>query len=188
MLVLVCTPDCCRLVGLHMIARRIFIVVGMIVAVAVMVLPAIQVCRDWAFIDRNTGSRKGYRDWPFGWRTGSWYRESALETFMRSIHPSDFQQDWVSYAGTGKNVFGRATLTGHGRPGRIILLAPEVIDDYCRVISEVEKRRLYDVFSSGDERKIRELVDHIIESGMTSEKSASDNAANRNRTIRGETK
>jgi hypothetical protein len=138
-----------------------------------LVLPAVQVCRDWAFIDQNTGSRKGYRDWFFGWRTGSWYRESVLETFMRSRHPGEFQQKWVSYAGTGRNIFGAGMLAGHGRPSRIILLKPEVIDDYCSRASEPEKRRLYDVFASGVPARIHELVDHISETVMnaTAEKT-----------------
>ena len=86
---------------------------------------------------------------------------------MRSQYPTEFQQDWVSYAGTGRNIFGGATLTGHGRPGPIVLLKTEAIDDYCRVVSDTEKRRLYDVFASGDEVKIRELSEQIIEASMT---------------------
>jgi hypothetical protein len=136
-----------------------------------LVLPAVQVCRDWAFIDRNTGSRKGYRDWAPGWRTGSWYRQSAIEVFMRSDHPAELQQDWVSYAGTGRNIFGGATRHGHGRPGPIVLLRPEAIDDYCRDASQREKRRLYDVFASGDEARIRELVHQITEAIIASGKT-----------------
>lgn len=166
-------------------ARGIYVVVGLIVVVVLaLVLPAVQVCRDWAFVDRNTGSRKGYREWSLGWRSGSWYRESAVEAFMRSKHPAEFRQDWVSYAGTGRNIFGGATLTGHGRPGRIVLLRTETIDDYCRGVSETEKRRLYDVFASGDETKIRELVDQISEASMTTGKTEPDRPANRSQPIR----
>lgn len=153
--------------GLSVRARRIFIVVGLVVMVAmVLVLPAVQVCRDWAFIDRNTGSRKGHRDWFFGGRSGSWYRESAIEAFMRAKHRAELRQDWVSYAGTGRNVFGGAMLTGHGRPGPIVLLKPEAIDAYCGAVSDTEKRRLYEVFASGEERRIRELVDRILEGAI----------------------
>jgi hypothetical protein len=157
-----------------------------IVAMA-LVLPAVQVCRDWAFIDRNTGSRKGYRDWFLGWRSGSWYRESAIEAFMRSSHPGEFQQDWVSYAGTGRNIFGGATLSGHGRPGPIVLLNTEAIDDYFRRVSDTERRRLYDVFASGDEPKIRALIDQIREASMTTGMTEPDGAGNRSQPIRVET-
>jgi hypothetical protein len=153
--------------GLSMRARVTFIVCGLVGVVALaVVLPAVQVCRDWAFVDLNTGSRNGYREWPFGWRSGSWYQESVIEAFMRSNYPAEFQQDWVSYAGTGRNVFGGATLHGHGRPGPIIRLIPEVFDPYWGHASEAEKRRLYDVFSGGDEEQIQNLVDDIYEAAM----------------------
>ena len=43
-------------VGLSMRARRTFLVVGLISVVTLaLLLPSVQVCRDWAFIDRNTG-------------------------------------------------------------------------------------------------------------------------------------
>jgi len=105
----------------------------------------------------------------------------------RSNYPAEFQQDWVSYAGTGRNIFGGANLSGHGRPGPIFLLRPEAIDDYCQAASQIEKRRLYDVFAGGDEAKIRELVDQISEASMTSGKTEPDGAANRSQPIRIET-
>jgi len=170
------------------VRARTYDIVGLIgVVVLALVLPAVQVCRDWAFVDRNTGSRKGYREWSLGWRSGSWYQESALEVFMRSNYPTEFRQDWVSYAGTGRNIFGGATLYGHGQPGPIVLLRPEAVDDYCRVASQIEKRRLYDVFASGDEAKIRKLTDQISEASMTTGMTKPDGAANRTQPIRAET-
>jgi hypothetical protein len=167
-------------------ARRTYIVVGLLGGVALaLVLPAVQVCRDWAFIDRNTGSRKGYRDWFLGWRTSSWYQESVIEAFMRSNYPAEFRQDWVSFAGTGRNVFGGATLHGHGRPGPIVLLKPEVIADYCRSASETEMRRLYALFASGDGEKIRELAEHVSETIMTAkpEKTEPGGPVNRSQPV-----
>jgi len=160
-------------------ARRTYIVAGSLVVVALaLVLPAVEVCRDWAFVDRNTGSRKGHRDWFLGWRTGSWYQESVIEAFMRSNYPAEFRQDWVSYAGTGRNIFGRATLHGHDRPGPILLLKPEVIADYCSSAGEMEKRRLYEVFASGDGEKIRDLAIHITETVMMAEPDKTEPVSN----------
>lgn len=174
--------------GQNVKERSIYVISRLIVVVVLaLVLLAVQVCRDWAFVDRNTGSRKGYREWSLGWRSDSWYQESALELFMRSDYPAEFQQDWVSYAGTGRNIFGGATLCGHGRPGPIVLLRPEAIDDYCRAASQVEKRQLYDVFASGDEAKIRELVDQISEASMTSGRTEPDGAANGSQPFSSET-
>jgi len=143
-------------------SRRPLIVVLLLIAIlSALVLPAAPVCRDWAYIDRHTGSRKGHRDWAIGLRSGAWYQESALEAFMRSRHPADFRQDWVSYAGTGRNIFGKAIQFGHGQPGPIVVLSPNAIRAYSKTATPTEMRRLYDVFASGDQAKVRELVDQI---------------------------
>lgn len=148
--------------GVCVRARPILIVAGVIILVTLaLLLPAVPVCRDWAFVDRATGSRRGYREWFFGWRTGEWHRQTALEDFLRRDRPAGLQQDWVSYAGTGRNVFGGSLVHGHGRPGPILGLDPELIDEYCRTASEVEKRRLLEVFASGDAGRIQELVQRI---------------------------
>ncbi len=145
--------------------RSTVMVAGLVLAVALalLALPAVSVCRDWAFVDRNTSSRKGYREWLFGWRTGAWYQESALEAFMRAKHPADLRQDWVSYAGTGRSVFGTVTLRGHGRPGPILSLVPDVLGRYCRSASAADKRRFYDVLASHDEQRIRETIGRVTE-------------------------
>ena len=146
--------------GIRLRTRRTLIVSGLIILVTLaLLLPVVPVCRDWAFVDRATGSRRGYREWCFGWRTAEWYRRTALEDFLRSDRPDGFRQDWVSYAGTGRNIFGGSLGHGHGRPGPILGLGPDLIDDYCRSASEAEKRRLLEVFASGDAVRIREVVE-----------------------------
>lgn len=165
-------------------ARRTLII-GLIAVVALaLALPAVSVCRDWAFIDRNTGSRKGYREWFLGWRTGSWSQESVIEAYMRASHPGEFRQDWVSYAGTGRNVFGGATSYGHGRPGPIAKLRPEAIANHCRTASAAEMRRLYDGLASGDESRIRGLVDDISKAELASEGRVPDGASDRSQPVR----
>jgi hypothetical protein len=170
--------------------RHKFIVAGLVAVVAlVLVVPIVPLCRDWAFVDQNTGSRKGHRAWFIGWRTGIWYRESALEAFMRAKHPEAFQQSWVSYAGTGRNIFGQRVLHGHGRPGPIIQLVPEVLDAYCGHASDQEKRRLYEVFASADRQKIPDLVNQIHEAEMnnTDQRPERDRTANGSQPPRPET-
>jgi hypothetical protein len=145
-------------------ARLILIIAGIVgLVLLLLALATCQVCRDWAFIDQNTGAQKGYREWFFGLRTGSWYRETRLETFMRAKHPGEFRQGWISYAGTGRNALGNAILRGHGRPGPIFQLRPEMIDDYCGQATESETKQLYDLFASGERDKVQKAVDAVIE-------------------------
>jgi hypothetical protein len=59
---------------------------------------------------------KGHREWFFGGQSGRWYKQSVVETFMRTNHPRILQQRWTSYAGTGRDIYGRKVSFGHGRP------------------------------------------------------------------------
>jgi len=156
--------DSPRSISPNVKSRRkiIFIILAVLLIALAIVSPAIQVCRDRAFMDKNTGARKGYREWCYGGRTGFWYKQTALEMFMRTNYPSGFQQDWVSYAGTGRNIFGGAISYGHGRPGPIIHLHPEDIDRYCQKLSAADMKQLYDVLASGDKDKVNETVNHIL--------------------------
>jgi hypothetical protein len=130
--------------------------------VALFMVP-VQVCKDCAFVDECTGSRKGYREWFFGAQSGHWYQESSVETFMRTNQPNVFQQRWTSYAGTGKNIFGMKISFGHGRPGYVLWLKPEDINRYCERNGDKAKRHMYDVLSSGNQNAIRELSEQIFE-------------------------
>ncbi len=123
----------------------------------------VQVCRDWAFICENTGSQKGYRQWSIGVRSGHWYRESRLEQFMRREHPSDLVNRWTSYAGTGKDIFGRPTLFGHAMPGPIIRVPPELFDRYVDDLNDQARLDLYHVLVSGPPDRIQSEVDKVWE-------------------------
>jgi hypothetical protein len=110
---------------------------------------SVQVCRDWAFICENTGSHKGYREWPFGLRSGHWYHESRLEQFMRKEHASELANRWTSYSGTGKNIVGQPVLFGHGRPGPLLHVPAEFFDRYVDGLDSQAKLGLYHVLASG---------------------------------------
>src|SRR5207253_4792429 len=91
------------------------LVLVLVVAAAALFVFSVEVCKDRAFVDECTGSRKGHREWFFGGQSGSWYKESSIETFMRTNQPSGFEQRWTSYAGTGRDILGRNISFGHGR-------------------------------------------------------------------------
>jgi len=149
------------------------------VALAVVQVLEFQVCRDWAFICENTGSRKGHREWFLGWESADWYKESELERFMKADYPSQLQYRWTSYAGTGKNIFGMRILSGHGRPGPILLLHQEMLNAYVRRLDAAGRKALYELLASGDESRVEREVERIylayqrIESGAKGEVDAS---------------
>ncbi len=130
---------------------------------------SVQVCRDWAFICENTGSRQGYRQWCIGLQSSHWYRESRLEQLMRKEHPSELANRWTSYAGTGKNILGQSVRFGHERPGPILQVPTEFLDRYVDGLNDQAKLDLYHVLASGPpeetEREIRKVWDQALAQG-----------------------
>jgi hypothetical protein len=146
------------------ISRKRAIIAVLILGVAVsclFLLVPFPVYRECAFADTNTGSRKGHRAWFFGAETRQWYQTSALETFMRTNAPMQLEHRWVSYRGTGFNIFGGKVLFGHGRAGPILQLKPEDIAEWCALVDDREKRAFYDVLRSGDKDTIKVKITSI---------------------------
>ena len=123
---------------------------------------SVTISTDRAYVDRNSGTRWGYREWPLGLKTGQWMEISALEVFMRTHHPSIYQKDPVSCRGAGRSLLGLATVSGHGSPGPILSLTPIHIDQYCQAASDQENLDLYRAFSSGNETTIQQAVDRVF--------------------------
>ena len=126
----------------------------------------IQVCRDWAFICENTGSRKGYRQWIFGTKTGHWYKKSPLEEFISLQDPAALAHKWTSYAGTGKNVFGIPVLFGHSSPGAIYRLDHQIQSEWIASNPPEEVKKLYDLLVTGDQpaidKKVVDILDEVL--------------------------
>lgn len=133
------------------------------IGLAVVVLLSCEAYTDWRFVDAHTGSRKGYREWAVGLRTGAWYERSGLEVFMREHHPDLLTSKWISYAGTRRTLMGSVRSHGHGRPGAILALTPSVLGRYCEVASPEEKLHSYQILRSNDEEAIRKLGNHLVE-------------------------
>jgi hypothetical protein len=131
---------------------------------------------DWAFICENTGSRYGYIQWRSGKQTGNWYKASPLEKFMKEKHPEKLQHRWTSYAGTGKDIFGKSLSWGHGFPGPIKYLDMRIMETYFAKISGTEKLQLYEEFASGDLEKAKLAVDTILEAPVSAVTNSTKNA------------
>jgi len=141
----------------------IFIMAAAVILVALFAVLSLQVCRDWAFVCENTGSQKGYRQWFTGRRTGQWYQESHLEQFMDQAHPGVMQHQWVSYAGTGRNIFGQAILFGHGRPKHTSMLHRAAFDCYVDSLDDVGKLDFYHTLASGQQGEIAVHMEEMQE-------------------------
>ena len=141
---------------------RAVVISAVAIAASVLLAPSLQVCKDRGLICENTASRKGYRQWFFGAKTGHWTEPSELERFMAAKHPTELRHRWTSYAGTGKNILGGTISSGHGRPGPIILFPFEELDVHVRRMDDAGRKALYDLLSSGDERRIRQELEKIV--------------------------
>lgn len=118
---------------------------------------------DYAYVCENTGSRKGHREWFFGLQTAVWEYESPLELFMRRTHPSQLTHRWMSYAGTGKNLFGQSMSYGHGKSPLSQFRFARDLESYFTTLSPERKLELYLIFSTGDRATVQATVDEIVE-------------------------
>ena len=142
----------------------LFVVILVIICLVIMfVLLPVQAYRDWGFICENTGSRNGYRQWPFGLKTGHWYKKAPLEDFIQSEAPDALVHRWTSYAGTGKNIFGMAILRGHGWPGAIMRIDHEIQRKWIEKNDAAAVRQFYDLLVSDDQKKLEKRVMDISE-------------------------
>ena len=131
-----------------------------------LLIPVAEVRHDLAFKCENTGSEYGYTVCLGMFRKEVWNKTSALEAFIRQRYPSEFTNRWVSYAGTGRNVFGRAVLYGHGRPA-LVHLKTEVLDAYTRDLSDDEKKKLYDFLRTASRQEAVANVKKISEAVLS---------------------
>ena len=84
-----------------------------------------------------------------------------MEDFIQSEAPDALVHRWTSFAGTGKNVFGKAILFGHGRPGAIIKLDHEVLRNWIQKNDAETVRQFYDLLVSDNQKEIEERVAEI---------------------------
>jgi hypothetical protein len=145
------------------------LVIALMAITTFLAVLCVQVYMDQAFICENTGSHKGYRQWPFGLQSGRWYRESHLEQFMRREHPSDLVNRWTSYAGTGKNILGRSMVFSHAFPGPILGVNTEFFDRYVDSLDNQAKLDLYHVLASGTPAEVKVEIDKVWERAIAEE-------------------
>lgn len=131
-----------------------------------LVLPAFEVCTDYAYVCENTGSRKGHREWFFGRKSHVWYYRSPLELFMQQTHFDLLEHRWMSYAGTGKNIFGQSMSWGHGKSPLSELRFARDLEAYLAILPPERKLELYRIFLTGDRATVQTTVDELVEGSM----------------------
>lgn len=136
-----------------------YLVGALVVALFAVLLPRVQTHRDWGFLCETTGSRYGYRQWLGVVKTGSWRQVSLLESRITEALPDGVAYRWVSYRGTGFNVYGHRIRNQHGSPGPMIRLSVAVLNAWVERHTVVEALTLYHVFRDGTEDEVLAQVE-----------------------------
>jgi hypothetical protein len=146
------------------------LVIGLLIAGAIVVAlwasTMLIAVTDRAYICESTGSRKGHREWFFGTHTNLWYRKSELERFLESKHPDLLEHSWTSYMGSGRSLIPGMQRCEHGRPGPILFLDTDLLDDHVSSLSDDQCLELYRIFSDANKEAIQIQVVAIIEANM----------------------
>jgi len=87
---------------------------------------------------------------------------------MQKSFPKELEHRWISYAGTGRNIFGLRVLFGHGSPGELIRIDQQTLDQWFETLPYGEKRQFYDLLRSDDQRAIGRKLDSIHETTVNS--------------------
>ena len=115
---------------------------------------------DYAYICQTTGSRKGHTTWlMFDVEANDWHKPTALETYLKEHHPKLLNYDWVSYAGTGKNIIGKSLSFAHGRPSDILQFPPDYMEWIVKNQNDEKILQMLETFKSKDPNKIQILSD-----------------------------
>ncbi len=115
--------------------------------------------KEYGYVCLNTASRKTHTTWVELFRASATYEKSPIEEYLES-EKADWRHDWVSYNGTGKNIFGMSISWGHGRPGAVSEMHPEIFP-FIRSLSDSQKEEIYSVLKSGNQEAIHLKIESI---------------------------
>lgn len=137
------------------------ILASLAILLAILVLLLATTYHDYAFVDQNTASRKGYRVRCGLWHTHDWYDPSPIEAYMRTHHPADLHQQWSCYEDHDRSLLFQSHACG--QPGPVLSLTPALLADYHHRTSDPEMKHLYDILSRHDRLETQTLADHIFQ-------------------------
>jgi len=139
--------------------KLILILVGL-GALIVLAIPLV-IFRDVGLICETCGTRYGHREWLLGVKTHAWTNTTAIDDFARKNHHALPPHRWVSYMGTGRNLFGMKVLHGHGRPNALIHVRPEILNPWFNQLPVAEQERVYQIFVFGEKQAIAAKIQRI---------------------------
>ena len=113
-----------------------------------------------AYICENTGSRKGHKVTLYVFKTGKWYKESGLETFMGQKYPAELRHRWISFRGDGYNILGDRVIRAHGAPQ--LQLTPDVVGECVALVDDASKKALYDQLSKGEYETTKKVSEEVM--------------------------
>jgi hypothetical protein len=131
-------------------------IILLILAIAVMTLPAISMKTVYAYADNFTLSRRGHTVWFGIVISRQWYRESAIEVLLKARNEK-IDYDWVSYNGTSYNIYGSPIEYGHGRPNDLAMINVLELDKFKK-FTDVELLMTYNKLKSGDKDIVGETI------------------------------
>lgn len=113
------------------------------------------------FICRHTLSQHEYTEWLGLVRSNERYIPSPIEAYLEKNKPERLTHNWVSYNGTGKNVFGTAMVFSHGRPGDILQLQRHAFP-HLQTLTDKQKDDIATTLKSEDEAAIKAMVESVL--------------------------
>lgn len=121
------------------------------------------VSRDMGYHCDFTGSTKSWTKWPLGIRTDYNYETSPIENFLATNRPGLIEHKWVSYSGTGKNIFGKPVFWGHGSPNALLLFPRTYLQFYIEQSPKEDVLELYETLRLDDRDEIKLRVEKLHE-------------------------
>jgi hypothetical protein len=113
-------------------------------------------------IDIYSGSTKGHVRLFTGHVINEWENESELHKRLMAIKDISIQEKYISYNGTGKNVYGGNISFAHGNPGIALDLRMDFMNDYVKKATDSEIITLYDILLSKNRSRMDGLIDKIL--------------------------
>ena len=98
-------------------------------------------------------------------KTGLRSEKSVLENYIAENCPDIIiEHRWTSCEGTGKNIFGMAVLFGHGRPGPIMEIPDDVLEEWIQNNEQEAVLNFYELLCSDEDEDLkRQRINEIVE-------------------------